>query len=234
MAVDAELPGWDLDSLRWDDRGLIATVAQDRHTGVVRMVAWANREALVATLDTRKAHFFSRSRGSLWMKGGTSGHVLDVCEVWADCDGDTLIYLVDARGPTCHTGRETCFYRRLDVAPAVRDGAEGSDYARPTLLSLEATLRNRASSTARKSYTRSLLEGGPSKVGAKVAEEAAELVAAIEGETDARVISEAADLTYHMLVGLLLRRLDWAEVLSELGQRSGTSGHDEKASREPT
>ena len=93
-----------LSALKYDEQGLIPVIAQDAETGEVRMVAWANQTAIEKTLETKQAHFFSRSRGELWLKGETSGNTLAVKSVWVDCDGDTMIYLVDPAGPSCHTG----------------------------------------------------------------------------------------------------------------------------------
>jgi phosphoribosyl-AMP cyclohydrolase / phosphoribosyl-ATP pyrophosphohydrolase len=225
-----------VNDLKWDDAGLITAVAQDRLTGQVRMVAWMNREALDATLASGYATFYSRSRRALWKKGETSGHVLRVHEVAVDCDGDTLLLLVDPEGPSCHTGRDTCFFRRLEPAsagagaptpPAPADG----DLANPFLLSLEAELEKRSRSTGERSYTRSLLDAGIAKISAKITEESAELNAALAGETDDRVASEAADVVYHLLVGLRARGIAWRRVIEVLAKRAGQSGHAEKASR---
>ena len=101
------------DGLVFDERGLIPVVAQDARTGRVLMVAWANREALDATLETGQLTFYSRSRGRLWRKGETSGNTLTLVELKGDCDGDTLLALVEPAGPACHTGEETCFFRSL-------------------------------------------------------------------------------------------------------------------------
>jgi len=208
--------------------GLIPVVAQDRLTGEIRMVAYANEEAVRRTLESGRATFFSRSRAELWEKGATSGNVLRVSDVLVDCDSDCLIYLVTPLGPSCHTGKPSCFFRRLDADARTTDDA----VTEPTLLArLEATLEARKSSTAHKSYTKSLFEGGPSMIGAKVREEADELARAVAGETDERVTSEAADLLFHMLVALRSRGIGIASVLSELDRRSGRSGHEEKASR---
>ncbi len=238
-----------VDELKWDSQGLIAAVAQDRLTGQVRMVAWMNREALQATLDSGQATFFSRSRGKLWRKGESSGHVLHVSEVVADCDGDTLLLLVDPAGPSCHTGRATCFFRRVRAGaqpaaplpsavlpsavlpPATGTGAHAEQDAAPFLLSLEEEIRQRASSTAAKSYTRFLLDKGPAHIGSKITEEAGELSRALQDESDERVVNEAADVLYHVLVGLRARGLDYRQVIEALAARAGTSGHAEKASR---
>jgi len=228
-----------VNELKWDDAGLITAVAQDRLTGQVRMVAWMNREALQATLESGFATFYSRSRRSLWRKGETSGHVLRVFEVAVDCDGDTLLLLVDPEGPSCHTGRDTCFFRRLEPSDAAAGAAPrpapevsaAPELADPFLLSLEAELEKRALSTAERSYTRSLLDAGIPKISAKIAEEAAELNAALAGETDERVASEAADVLYHVMVGLRARGIAWRRVIEVLAKRAGQSGHAEKASR---
>jgi len=208
--------------LKWDERELVVSVAQDSLTGEVRMVAWMNRAALQATEDRGFATFFSRSRGELWEKGATSGHRLCVEDVLADCDGDSLLLSVLPEGPTCHTGRPSCFYRALD-------GSERRGL--PFLFHLETVIAERASSCAEKSYTRSLLEAGNEKIGAKVLEEAGEFGRAIADESDERVISEAADVLYHLMVGLRSRSVALREVVAELARRSGVSGHVEKASR---
>jgi phosphoribosyl-ATP pyrophosphohydrolase/phosphoribosyl-AMP cyclohydrolase len=177
-----------LEGVKFDSNGLVAAVAQDRLTGAVLMVAWMNREALDLTLSTGLATFYSRSRSKLWVKGETSGHQLKVSSVLADCDGDTLLVLVDPTGPACHTGRPNCFFRPLTGAGPVEANREAAPY----LFELEAVIAERASSTATKSYTRSLLDKGAAGVNAKLREEAAELATAIESESDERVASEAA------------------------------------------
>lgn len=106
------------------DNGLVPAVAQDVESKDVLMLAYVSEEALEATLETGFAHYYSRSRDELWKKGGSSGHLQTVSEVRVDCDADTLLYLIDQEGGACHTGRETCFYRRIDgeeVAETVFD-----------------------------------------------------------------------------------------------------------------
>ena len=109
------------------DDGLVPAVAQDADSKDVLMLAYVSPEALEATLETGLAHYYSRSREELWQKGATSGHTQSVQEIRVDCDADTLLYLVEQTGGACHTGRETCFYRRLDgeeVADTVFDPAD--------------------------------------------------------------------------------------------------------------
>jgi phosphoribosyl-ATP pyrophosphohydrolase/phosphoribosyl-AMP cyclohydrolase len=211
--------------------GLIPAIAQDYLTGDIRMVAYMNREALAETQRTGTATFYSRSRQKLWVKGETSGHTLRVVRIVADCDADVVLLLVDPAGPSCHTGRATCFFH--EVGPESVLG-ESETLAQPLLTELEGVIDARSRSTAEKSYTRSLLDGGPAKIGGKLREEAAELSVAIAEESDERVVSEAADVLFHLLVGLRLRGLGLRDVEAKLQARMGLSGHAEKAARKPS
>lgn len=219
-----------LPQLKYDAQGLVTVVVQDRLTGEIRMLAHADEPALRATLESGEGHFYSRSRKAMWRKGETSGNVLRVAQIWADCDLDAIVYLVDPDGPSCHTGRETCFFTQLLGAPAA-DTQEA--HARPLMPQLFAELQARTRASAQRSYTRSLLDAGPAKIGAKIREEADELARAIESESDERVASEAADEIYHLLVGVLARGLQLRDVEAALARRMGLSGLDEKASRPP-
>lgn len=215
-----------LEDLKFDAQGLVTVVVQDRLTGEIRMLAHANREAVERTLAEAQAYFYSRSRQALWRKGEESGHTLGVHEVWADCDGDALVYLVDPTGPSCHTGATSCFFRRLDAGAK----AEGA-HAQSALPRLWSELERRRDSSAEQSYTRSLLGAGAAKINAKLREEADELARAIEAESVGRVVSEAADVVYHLLVGLLWRSTSLRELEAELARRFGLSGLAEKAAR---
>jgi len=217
-----------LSNLKFDDQGLIVAIAQDHLTGEVRMVAWMSREALDQTLETGYATFFSRSRGRLWVKGESSGHRLRVHSVTADCDGDTLLLGVSAEGPSCHTGAQNCFFN--PVVRSTEPLAAGSPVA-PLLTLLEQTIEARGQSTSEKSYTKALLDGGPTRVGGKIREEAGELADALVAESDERVAAEAADLLFHLLVGLRARSVGLSQVIEVLRGRMGVSGHVEKAQR---
>jgi phosphoribosyl-ATP pyrophosphohydrolase/phosphoribosyl-AMP cyclohydrolase len=214
--------------IEFDAAGLITVVVQDHLSGDVRMVAHATVEAVRKTLETGKATFWSRSRGELWEKGQTSGNALDVRRVLVDCDADCLIYEAEPHGPTCHTGAPSCFFQVLDKDAHLVMRAE---QPQTVLARLEEVLEARKSSTAGSSYTKSLYEKGPVAIGAKVREEAGELAAALEKESNTRVTEEAADVVYHVMVGLRHRGIDWREVLRVLDARAGKSGHAEKASR---
>jgi len=108
-------------ALKFDERGLIPAVVQDTHRREVLMVAWMNAQSLHLTQETGEAHFWSRSRQELWHKGATSGNVQKVLEIRVDCDADTLLLLVEPQGPACHTGEQSCFYRRWTQMNADRD-----------------------------------------------------------------------------------------------------------------
>ncbi len=212
--------------LAFDRDGLLTVVVQDHLTGEVRMVAHATLEAVKKTVETGRATFWSRSRGELWEKGRTSGNLLKVTRVLVDCDADCLIYEAEPQGPSCHTGAPTCFFQVLSGGVLTKAAPAQAMMAR-----LEATLEARKSSEAGASYTKSLYEGGAEAIGAKLREEAGELADALREESLARVASEAADVIYHLLVGLRQRGIPWRDVLVELDGRFGTSGHDEKAAR---
>lgn len=220
-------------ALRYDEHGLLPVVAQDHLTGAVRMVAFATEAAVKLTLETRRATFWSRSRGELWEKGRTSGNTLDVVGVLVDCDADCLVYLVSAHGPTCHTGAATCFFRHASLEDGTVTVSDREVPAATLLARLEEVLEARKASHAKASYVKSLYEGGPAKIGEKLLEEAGELARAVAGEDDERVSAEAADVVFHVMVALRSRGVAFESVLRELDRRAGTSGHDEKRARQP-
>jgi phosphoribosyl-ATP pyrophosphohydrolase/phosphoribosyl-AMP cyclohydrolase len=209
----------------WDPSGLCPAIVQDATSGAVLMMAWMNRESLDLTRATGEVHFWSRSRGALWKKGESSGNVLRVVELRIDCDADTILVRAEPAGPACHTGQPTCFYRGLD-------GDERATAEHITAALEKVLVHRRDHATAEKSYTRSLLDAGFPKILAKIAEEHGELAAELPDGDPADVIHETADLLFHVLVGLVARRIPLDEVWRELGRRFGVGGHVEKASRE--
>jgi phosphoribosyl-ATP pyrophosphohydrolase/phosphoribosyl-AMP cyclohydrolase len=179
----------------YDERGLVPCVVQDWRTGEVLTLAYMNRDALERTRATHELHLWSRSREALWHKGETSGNTQAVRALRLDCDGDTLLALVEPAGPACHTGERTCFHRG-ELAPAAPC---------EVLPALERTIDARASERPPRSYTVELLDDPPRLQG-KVLEEAEEVARAAREESDARVDEESADVLYHLLV--LLRSRD--------------------------
>ncbi|MDX6379109.1 MAG: phosphoribosyl-AMP cyclohydrolase / phosphoribosyl-ATP pyrophosphohydrolase [Rubrobacteraceae bacterium] len=200
-----------LESICYDERGLVPVIAQDADTGEVLMLAYANREAVEKSIETGEAHYYSRSRGELWRKGETSGNTQRVVEVRLDCDGDALLYRVEPAGPACHTGERSCFFTSLQGSDE-----ETPDLAR-TLGRLAGTITVRHREMPEGSYTAKLLERGTGYIAQKVGEEAVEVVvAALE---DARLAEETADLLYHLLVLLEERGVGVEEVARVLDER---------------
>jgi phosphoribosyl-ATP pyrophosphohydrolase/phosphoribosyl-AMP cyclohydrolase len=173
----------------YDERGLVPCIVQDWSTGEVLMLAYMNELALTRTRETGELHLHSRSRDELWHKGATSGNVQVVKALRMDCDGDTVLALVEPAGPACHTGERTCFHH----------GELSQSALAEVLPALERTIRDRAEQRPAGSYTVELLDD-PQLVGAKVMEEAEEVARAAREESDERVDEEAADVIYHLLV----------------------------------
>jgi phosphoribosyl-AMP cyclohydrolase / phosphoribosyl-ATP pyrophosphohydrolase len=194
--------------ISYDGRGLVPCVIQDWTTGEVLTLAYMNELALRRTRETGELHLWSRSRDELWHKGATSGNTQAVRALRLDCDGDTILALVEPAGPACHTGERTCFHRG-ELEPAA---------PHETLPGLERTLRARAAERPAGSYTVELLDN-PGLAGAKVMEEAEEVARAARQESDDRVDEEAADLTYHLLVLIAGRGRSLADVERVLDAR---------------
>ena len=205
-----------LDSVRFDSAGLVPVVAQDARTGNLLMLAYADRDALEATLSTGHAHYWSRSRQALWQKGEQSGHVQQVAEVRLDCDGDAILYRVAQTGPACHTNRPTCFFRRITTDGRLVDEDDPGGHL---LTRLARMIADRHATRPPESYTATLFERGLPKIAQKVGEEAVETVIAALAEDDERLASESADLLFHLLVLLQARGVPFEAVLAELNQR---------------
>ena len=210
-------------AVRFDSGGLVPCVMQDARTGEVLTLAYMNEEALRLTLETREMHFWSRSRQEIWHKGESSGNVQRLIQLRYDCDGDALVALVEPAGPACHTNERSCFYRDLegsaDNSPDA-PGAEGepAPVSGEALPELERTLTSRRDRRPEGSYTVELLDD-PDLIGAKIREEADEVARAIAGESDERVAEEAADVLYHLEVGLVSREIPLARALDVLNAR---------------
>jgi len=205
-----------LDELSWGADGLIPVVIQDARDGAVLTLAYADREALRRTLVERTTWLFSRSRGALWRKGETSGHVQRVVGVDYDCDGDALLYRVVPDGPACHTGSVSCFSERLLGGDA--PGGEGA-FAR-ALTHLRATIAARRATPDAESYTAKLLREGVDRIAKKVGEEATEVVIAAKNGDPDELRRETADLVYHLAVLLADRGIGFDDVGEELLRRA--------------
>ncbi len=197
----------DYETINWQKNadGLLPVIVQDADTAQVLMLGYMNCAALKATLATKQVTFYSRSKKRLWQKGETSGNTLRLVEITMDCDADTILVQAIPCGPTCHTGSQSCFGE--------------SELPMVTLGYLLRTISERASRGTSNSYTKVLLDGGVDACGAKVLEEAEEVVRAAKGEGEQRTVEEAADLLYHLLVLLEQREISFDRVATELKKR---------------
>jgi phosphoribosyl-ATP pyrophosphohydrolase/phosphoribosyl-AMP cyclohydrolase len=220
-----------LGAVTFDANGLVPVIAQEAATGQVRMFAWANREALEKTLASNEAHFYSRSRAKLWRKGEESGHTLAVRQVRTDCDGDVVLYTVDPVGPSCHTGATSCFFRAEGGDGKLVQDDGPADPPAVIVKRVADVIAKRRKERPEKSYVVSLLDKGFAKINEKISEEAGELVESLPQNDAKHTAHEAADLLFHMLVGLEAAGIPADAVFTELGRRFGVSGIDEKASR---
>lgn len=205
----------DVARLDWDKGGgLLPAVVQDADSARVLMLGFVNREALRQTLAERRVTFYSRTRGALWTKGGTSGHFLELVDASVDCDRDTLLLLARPTGPVCHTGAADCFGQ----APVTATGRL------QFLPRLEQVIAERVAGRPEGSYTARLFAEGPARIAQKVGEEGVELALAAVGDDDAKVVGEAADLLYHVMLLLRGRGLSLADVAAELEARHASRG----------
>ncbi|MEJ1960775.1 MAG: bifunctional phosphoribosyl-AMP cyclohydrolase/phosphoribosyl-ATP diphosphatase HisIE [Gammaproteobacteria bacterium] len=189
--------------------GLLPAVVQDADSAAVLMVGYMNEEALAETFARRRVVFFSRTKQRLWMKGETSGHVLDLVEIRTDCDRDALLVTARPNGSVCHVGTDTCFGDDLAAAAS----------ALAFLSKLEGVIEQRVAENPEGSYTARLFAKGPKRIAQKVGEEGLEVALAAVAETDDHVISESADLLYHLLVLLKSRGITLGRVVAELESR---------------
>ena len=205
----------DIDTLDFDKGdGLLPAVVQHAVSGAVLMVGYMNRAALHETLSRRHVVFYSRSKQRLWEKGETSGHFLELDQVRTDCDRDALLVTARPLGPVCHEGTLTCFGNE--------SLSNGEHLA--FLATLEGVIEKRIAHSPQGSYTARLFSEGPKRIAQKVGEEGLEVALAAVAETDDKVLSESADLIFHLLVLLRSRGLSFQGVVAELQSRHATKG----------
>ena len=213
--------------LRFDPKGLVPAIVQDHLTGQIRMFAYATEAAVRKTLETGRATFWSRSRGELWQKGRISGHEFPVKRVIADCSGAAVIYSGDPHSPSCNSGAPSCFFQALDGERLT----QATEQPQTVFFALESILEARKKSTGGESYTKGLYDSGAAGIGAKITEDAGELASALESGTEERIVVEAAETLYHVLVGLRSRSITLRRVLAELARRVARTEHPEPESR---
>ena len=208
--MSPDISAFDIDRVDFaKGEGLVPAIVQDADSGAVLMLGYMNREAVEQTLLRKRAVFFSRSKQRLWEKGETTGHTLDLVDLALDCDSDTLLVIARPRGPACHKGTLTCF------GDEPRNAATAVGF----LVTLEQVIAQRASEKPEASYTARLLDQGISRVAQKVGEEGVELALAGVAASEQKVVEEAADLLFHLLVLLRARGVSLRQVARELEGR---------------
>jgi phosphoribosyl-ATP pyrophosphohydrolase/phosphoribosyl-AMP cyclohydrolase len=193
-----------IEKIDWSKcNNLIPAIIQDAKTLEVLMLGFMNKEALKFTQEINKVHFWSRTKNRIWMKGEESGNILNVIDIKLDCDEDSLLILVEPVGNTCHNGTKSCFNVRTNF-----------------LAELEEIIEDRIKNPKDNSYASKLSQNGINKVAQKVGEEATEVVIAALSETNEQLTGESADLLFHLLMTLKMRRLGLNDVIELLKQRN--------------
>ncbi len=200
-----------IDTLKFDERGLIPAIVTDADTGAVLTLAYMSRESLAISLEKGLTCFYSRSRKTLWLKGETSGNYQHIVSITADCDQDALLVKVHPDGPACHLGTTSCFTNTLYEAP----GAEEPF----SLESLVTLIEGRRTEKKEGSYTTYLFDKGRDKILKKVGEEATEVIIAGKSDDKKETVYEIADLVYHVLVLMVDMGIPVQKIRDELAAR---------------
>ena len=201
---------WNIDSIRFDEKGLIPAIVQDYYSKQVLTLAYMNRESLEITMREGKTCFYSRSRGELWRKGETSGNFQQVVSITADCDQDALVIEVTKEGPACHTGEESCFFEPVYQSDEV--GAFSYE-------DLYRMLEDRKKNPREGSYTTYLFEKGKDKILKKIGEESTEVIIGAAKNDRSETLYEIADLAYHVMVLMVEEGIPMKELARELAGR---------------
>ena len=201
---------WNIDSIRFDEKGLVPAIVQDYYSKQVLTLAYMNRESLEITMREGKTCFYSRSRGELWRKGETSGNFQQVVSITADCDQDALVIEVIKEGPACHTGEESCFFE------PVYQYAEVGAFSYEDLYRM---LEDRKKNPREGSYTTYLFEKGKDKILKKIGEESTEVIIGAAKNDRSETLYEIADLAYHVMVLMVEEGIPMKELARELAGR---------------
>ncbi len=221
-----------IEKIDWEKvNNLIPVITQDIKTNKVLMLAYMNKKALTLTMNTKQAHYFSRTKQRIWKKGESSGHIQDVKNIMLDCDNDTILLKVEQTGVACHTGRKSCFFTDLETSEINSKIQIDTNSVYGVLDNLYHTIQKRKTDDSTKSYTARLLQGKENSMLKKIVEEASEFTFAIKDNDTKEIVYEAADIVYHMMVALASKNINPDQVKQELARRFGLSGIEEKNSR---
>ncbi len=220
-----------LNRVDWDKSELLPVIVQDKDNNEILMMAYMNKEALSLSLETKIAHYFSRSKQRIWKKGESSGHTQAIESFFIDCDNDTLLIKVAQEGVACHTGRRSCFFTELESGE-VKNNVEVDTAAMYGVIDeLYHTILSRKNADPETSWTAKLLSKGDNAILKKVVEEAGEFSFAVKDNDEKEIIYECADLVYHVLVALGSKNISPDRIKQELARRFNMSGIAEKSSR---
>jgi len=215
----------------WEKSELLPVIVQDVSNNEVLMMAYMNKEALSLSLETKVAHYFSRSKQRIWKKGESSGHTQAIHSFSLDCDNDTLLIKVTQEGVACHTGRRSCFFTELESGETNSEVEVDTTAAYGVIDTLYHTIQERKNADPETSWTAKLLNKGENTILKKVVEEAGEYCFAHKDDDESEMVYEAADLTYHMLVALASKNISPDRIKQELARRFDMSGIAEKNAR---
>lgn len=214
--------------IKFDEKGLVPVIAQDFETGEVLMMAYMNKEAFEKSLETGLAHYWSRSRNKIWLKGETSGHFQYIKSIRLDCDGDAVLLKVEQKEAACHTGNYSCFFREVEIkdGKGVHESGEiGIKKQNPCndkakiLKDIYDVIIDRTINPKEGSYTNYLFEKGLDKILKKVGEEASEVIIAAKNKNVDEIKYEIADLLYHLLVLMVESGIRLDDIYEELKAR---------------
>jgi len=220
-----------LNRVDWEKSELLPVIVQDNANNEVLMMAYMNKEALELSLQTKIAHYFSRSKQRIWKKGESSGHTQEIHSFSLDCDNDTLLLKVTQNGVACHTGRRSCFFTELESGESKSEVEVDTDAMYGVIDTLYHTIQERKNADPSTSWTAKLFAKGDNTILKKVVEEAGEFSFAYKDNDEGEMVYEAADLTYHMLVALAAKNISPDRIKQELARRFDMSGIAEKNSR---
>jgi len=221
-----------LSRVDWQKSELLPVIVQDVENSEVLMMAYMNKEALELSLQTKIAHYFSRSKQRIWKKGESSGHTQEIHSFNIDCDNDTLLIKVKQNGVACHTGRKSCFFTELESGEINSEVEIESKTMYGVIDTLYHTIQERKYADPKTSWTAKLFFKGDNTILKKVIEEAGEFTFAYKDNDEGEMIYEVADLTYHVLVALAVKNISPDRIEQELARRFNMSGIAEKNSRE--
>ncbi len=220
-----------LNRVDWEKSDLLPVIVQDHENNEILMMAYMDREALELSLQTKTAHYFSRSKQRIWKKGESSGHLQHIKSFFIDCDNDTLLIKVDQEGVACHTGRRSCFFTELDSGEVTIEQEVNTTAMYGVIDELYHTILDRKKADPETSWTAKLFAKGENTILKKVVEEAGEFSFAVKDDNEDEIIYEAADLTYHVLVALGYKNISPDRIKQELARRFDMSGIAEKSAR---